>query len=89
MPRPDPSGTGRRRERSPRIWGGVTGLGVAAGPVVGGAITEGLSWQWIFWVNVPIGLLVAFSALGALRRTSGSVRVAGVEGGGRGVTSSG
>ncbi|MCF2527095.1 MFS transporter [Yinghuangia soli] len=35
---------------------GVTGLGVALGPLVGGAVAEGLAWQWIFWVNVPIGL---------------------------------
>ena len=47
------------------IWGGITGLGVAAGPVVGGAIVQGLSWQWIFWVNVPVGLAVA--ALSRLR----------------------
>jgi len=47
------------------IWGGITGLGVAAGPVVGGAIVQGLSWQWIFWLNVPVGLGVA--ALSRLR----------------------
>jgi len=47
------------------IWGGITGLGVATGPVVGGAIVQGLSWQWIFWLNVPIGLGVA--ALSRLR----------------------
>jgi EmrB/QacA subfamily drug resistance transporter len=47
------------------IWGGITGLGVATGPVVGGVIVQGLSWQWIFWVNVPVGLAVA--ALSRLR----------------------
>jgi EmrB/QacA subfamily drug resistance transporter len=41
------------------LWGGIGGLAVAAGPLVGGAVTEGLSWHWIFWVNVPIGLLAA------------------------------
>jgi EmrB/QacA subfamily drug resistance transporter len=38
------------------IWGGVAGLAVALGPVVGGAIVEGIAWQWIFWLNVPIGI---------------------------------
>jgi len=40
------------------IWGGVAGLAVALGPVVGGAIVQGISWQWIFWLNVPIGLVL-------------------------------
>ncbi|HEY4097583.1 MAG TPA: MFS transporter [Baekduia sp.] len=38
------------------LWGGIQGLAVAAGPVVGGAIAGGISWHWIFWLNVPIGL---------------------------------
>src|SRR3989440_3142592 len=38
------------------LWGGITGLAVALGPVVGGAIAGGMSWHWIFWLNVPIGL---------------------------------
>ena len=38
------------------IWGGIAGLAVAGGPLVGGGITQGLSWHWIFWVNVPIGV---------------------------------
>jgi EmrB/QacA subfamily drug resistance transporter len=37
-------------------WGGIGGLAVAIGPLVGGAVVEGISWQWIFWLNVPIGL---------------------------------
>ncbi|MFJ4851300.1 MULTISPECIES: DHA2 family efflux MFS transporter permease subunit [unclassified Streptomyces] len=40
------------------IWGAVNGLAVAAGPLIGGSLTEHISWQWIFWVNVPIGLLL-------------------------------
>ncbi|WP_327430277.1 MULTISPECIES: MFS transporter [unclassified Streptomyces] len=45
------------------VWGGVGGLGVALGPVIGGLITESASWQWIFWLNVPIGVaLLALSS---------------------------
>jgi EmrB/QacA subfamily drug resistance transporter len=47
-----------RRGAAFGIWGAVNGLAVASGPLVGGAITEHLSWQWIFWLNVPIGLAV-------------------------------
>ncbi len=39
------------------IWGGVAGLAVASGPLIGGAVTQDLNWHWIFWVNVPIGIL--------------------------------
>src|SRR4051794_31792968 len=39
------------------IFGAITGISVASGPLVGGAIVNGLAWQWIFWINVPIGLL--------------------------------
>jgi len=38
------------------VYGGLAGLAVALGPIVGGAIAEGLDWHWIFWINVPIGL---------------------------------
>ncbi len=44
-----------RRGAALGILSGITGLAVGAGPVIGGAIADGLAWQWIFWVNVPIG----------------------------------
>jgi EmrB/QacA subfamily drug resistance transporter len=47
-----------RRGAALGLWSGVAGLAVASGPLVGGAVVEGLSWQWIFWVNVPIGLVL-------------------------------
>jgi EmrB/QacA subfamily drug resistance transporter len=49
------------------LWGGITGLAVALGPVVGGAILGGISWHWIFWLNVPIG--VALIPLSTTRLT--------------------
>jgi EmrB/QacA subfamily drug resistance transporter len=52
-------------------WGGISGLAVAIGPLVGGAVVEGISWQWIFWLNVPLGLaLIPLAAL-RLRETRG------------------
>jgi EmrB/QacA subfamily drug resistance transporter len=47
-----------RRGAALGVWSGVAGLAVASGPLVGGAVVEGLSWQWIFWLNVPIGLVL-------------------------------
>jgi EmrB/QacA subfamily drug resistance transporter len=47
-----------RRGAALGFWGAMSGLAVAVGPVVGGAVTEGASWQWIFWLNVPIGVAI-------------------------------
>ena len=52
-------------------WGGISGLAVAFGPVVGGAVVQGLSWQWIFWLNVPIGVVLIPLALSRLQETYG------------------
>jgi EmrB/QacA subfamily drug resistance transporter len=45
-----------RRALALGVWGGINGLSIAVGPLVGGAIVEHGSWQWIFWLNVPIGI---------------------------------
>jgi EmrB/QacA subfamily drug resistance transporter len=46
-----------RRGWATGVYGGVTGLAATVGPVIGGAITQGIAWEWIFWLNVPIGLV--------------------------------
>jgi EmrB/QacA subfamily drug resistance transporter len=53
------------------IFSGVTGLALIAGPVVGGAVVEGLAWQWIFWLNLPIGLLTIPLVLGRIPESFG------------------
>ena len=53
------------------IWGGISGLAVALGPVVGGAIVGGISWHWIFWLNVPIGLALLPFILLRIEETRG------------------
>jgi EmrB/QacA subfamily drug resistance transporter len=52
-------------------WGGIGGLAVALGPLVGGAVVSGLSWQWIFWINVPVGIVLIPLALRRLDETHG------------------
>ena len=69
------------------IWGGIGGLAVALGPLVGGAIVDGVSWHWIFWVNVPIGLVLAPLAARRLDESYGAD--AGVDLPGLGLASSG
>jgi EmrB/QacA subfamily drug resistance transporter len=52
-------------------WSGIAGLAVASGPLVGGAVVDGISWQWIFWLNVPIGIVLLPLAVRFLRETHG------------------
>jgi EmrB/QacA subfamily drug resistance transporter len=60
-----------RRGLALGIWGGIGGLAIAIGPLVGGAIVGGVSWHWIFWLNVPIGLVLAPLAWRQLEETYG------------------
>ena len=53
------------------LWGGIAGLAVAAGPVVGGAVADGINWHWIFWLNVPIGLVLIPLSAARLRESFG------------------
>lgn len=60
-------------QRGPAIgvWAGVSGLAVALGPLVGGTVVQALSWQWIYWINVPIGLVALPLAAWALDESRG------------------
>jgi EmrB/QacA subfamily drug resistance transporter len=60
-----------QRARALGTFSGVTGLAVLGGPVVGGAIAEGLAWEWIFWLNVPIGIIVVPLVVRRLAESSG------------------
>jgi EmrB/QacA subfamily drug resistance transporter len=53
---------GAERNRALGVWGAVAGAGGAAGVLLGGVLTSGLSWRWVLFVNVPIGFLCAFLA---------------------------
>jgi EmrB/QacA subfamily drug resistance transporter len=60
-----------RRAAALGVYMMLTGLAVASGPVIGGAIAEGLAWQWIFWLNVPIGVLAIPLVFGRIRESFG------------------
>lgn len=53
------------------VWSGISGTAVAIGPLVGGAVVQGISWHWIFWINVPIGLALIPLAARQLRESHG------------------
>ena len=61
-----------RRGAAIGIFSAITGISVASGPLVGGAVVEGIDWEWIFWLNVPIGLLAAPLVLTRMRESFGS-----------------
>src|ERR1700728_2767008 len=61
----------QRRGAALGIWGGVSGLGVALGPLVGGAVVSGISWHWIFWINVPVGIALLPLARARLTESRG------------------
>src|ERR671910_2063512 len=65
---------GRERNIALGVWGAVGGFGAAAGVLLGGVFTDALSWEWIFFVNIPVGLIAVFLApvlLGESRDTPG------------------
>jgi EmrB/QacA subfamily drug resistance transporter len=61
-----------RRGAAIGMFSAITGLAVAAGPLVGGAVVQGLAWQWIFWINVPIGALTVPLVLAKMRESRGT-----------------
>jgi len=69
-----------RRGLALGAWGGISGLAVALGPLVGGAVVSGISWHWIFWLNVPIGLVLAPLAWRRLEETHGPARTLDLRG---------
>ena len=54
------------------IYGGLAGLAVAAGPLIGGLVTQGINWHWIFWINVPIGVTAVTLSLRLLPESHGA-----------------
>jgi len=63
-----------RRGLALGVWSGISGIAVALGPLVGGAVTQFGSWHWIFWINVPIGAALVPLAARQLSESRGAVR---------------
>jgi EmrB/QacA subfamily drug resistance transporter len=56
------------------LWSGLSGLAVALGPLIGGAVVDGISWHWIFWINVPIGIVLVPLAIRFLTESHGPAK---------------
>ncbi len=70
-----------RRGMAIGVWSGISGIAVAIGPLVGGAVVQGISWHWIFWINVPIGIVLiplAMRRLSESRGPYGTLDIAGL-----------
>jgi EmrB/QacA subfamily drug resistance transporter len=61
-----------QRGKALGIFSSVTGLALIAGPVVGGAIAQGLAWQWIFWINLPVGIVLIPLIMRRMRESVGA-----------------
>jgi EmrB/QacA subfamily drug resistance transporter len=64
--------TGERRAWAVGIYSAVTGLSMILGPVLGGTITQGLDWRWVFWLNVPVGIAVVLLSARRVRESHGA-----------------
>ena len=64
----------QRRGAVVGMWGAITGIAVGFGPVIGGAIVQGLAWQWVFWLNVPIGVVLVTAGGRLLAESRGPAR---------------
>jgi EmrB/QacA subfamily drug resistance transporter len=64
----------QRRGVAIGVWSGISGIAVALGPLVGGAVTQAASWHWIFWINVPIGIALVPLSISRLVESHGPSR---------------
>ena len=64
----------QRRGAVVGAWGAITGVAVGFGPVIGGAIVQGIAWSWVFWVNVPIGISLVTLGRKLLAESRGPAR---------------
>ena len=63
---------GEQRGKALGIFSSVTGLALIAGPVLGGAIAQGLAWRWIFWINLPVGIVLIPLVMRRMRESFGA-----------------